>query len=99
MRAVLGFFSSLALGLMVAAILVVGATSVMNAPTRFPMSGTLLDYVSVVIGLGMGLVIAVLGRISWSELPRRVAQFVMHHACRLRLIAWAAVFTAVLIYF
>jgi len=99
MRAVLGFFSSLALGLMIAAILVVGATSVMNAPTGLPMSGTLLDYVSVVTGLGMGLVIAVLGRISWSELPRRVAQFVMHHAYRLRLIAWAAAFTAVLIYF
>jgi hypothetical protein len=99
MRAVLGFFSSLALGLMIAAILVVGAASVMNTPTRVPATGTLLDYVSVVIGLGLGLVIAVLGQISWGELPRRVAQFVMHHAYRLRLLAWAAVFVAVLIYF
>jgi hypothetical protein len=99
MRAVLGFFSSLALGLMIAAILMIGATSVMNTPARPPTSGTLLDYVSVVIGLGMGLVIAVLGRISWAELPRRVAQFVLRHAYRLRLIAWAALFTAVLIYF
>jgi len=99
MRAILSFFSSLALGLMIAAILVVGATNVMNAPTQFPMSGTLLDYVSVVIGLGLGLVIAVLGQISWGELPRRAAHFVLHHAYRLRLIAWAALFTAVLIYF
>ncbi len=99
MRAVLGFFSSLALGLMIAAILVVGATNVMNTPAHVPMSGTLLDYVSVVIGLGLGLVIAVLSRIAWGELPRRAAQFVMHHAYRLRLIAWAALFTAVLIYF
>jgi hypothetical protein len=99
MRVVLGFFSSLALGLMIAAILVIGATSVMHTPTRFPASGTLFDYVSVVIGLGLGLVIALIGQISWSELPRRVAQFVLHHAARLRLIAWAVLFTAVLIYF
>ena len=99
MRTVLGFFSSLALGLMIASILVVGATNVMNTPAHAPMSGTLLDYLSVIIGLGLGLVIAILGRISWSELPRRAAQFVMHHAYRLRLIAWAALFTAVLIYF
>jgi len=100
MRAVLGFFSSLALGLMIAAILVIGATSVMNNPTaQSPISGTLLDYVSVVIGLGIGLVIAVVGRISWSELPRRVAHFVLRHASRLRLIAWAAVFVVIIIYF
>ncbi len=99
MRAVLGFFSSLALGLMIAAILVVGATNVMNTQTHVPMSGTLLDYVSVVTGLGLGLVIAVLSQISWGELPRRAARFVMRHAYRLRLIAWAALFTAVLIYF
>jgi hypothetical protein len=99
MRAVLGFFSSLALGLMIAAILVVGATNVMHTPAHVPMSGTLLDYISVVIGLGLGLVIAVLGRIAWSELPRRAAHFVMHHAYRLRLIAWAALFVGILIYF
>jgi hypothetical protein len=99
MRAVLGFLSSLALGLMIAAILVVGATNVMNTPARLPMSGTLLDYVSVVIGLGLGLVIAVIGRISWAELPRRAAQWVVHHAYRLRLFAWAALFVGILVYF
>jgi hypothetical protein len=99
MRAVLGFLSSLALGLMIAAILVVGATNVMNTPTRLPVSGTLLDYASVVIGLGLGLLIAVLGQISWTELPRRAAQWVMHHAYRLRLFAWAALFAGILIYF
>ncbi len=100
MRAVLGFFSSLALGLMIAAILVIAATNVMNTPaTRLPVSGTLLDYVSVVIGLSLGLVIAVLGRIPWTELPRRVAQFVLHHAYRLRLIAWATLFVGILIFY
>ncbi len=100
MRAVLGFFSSLALGLMIAAIIVISATSAMNDPTmRLPVSGTLLDYVSVVVGLGIGLVIAVLSQISWAELPGRAAQFIAHHAYRLRLMAWAALFTAIIIYF
>jgi hypothetical protein len=100
MRAVLSFLSSLALGLMIAAILVIGATSVMNHPPgQEAGSGTLLDYVSVVIGLGIGLVIAMLGRISWSQLPGRVAHFVARHAHRLRHIAWAALFVGILIYF
>jgi hypothetical protein len=99
MRAVLGFFSSLALGLMIAAILVVGATSVMNTPAPLHATGTLLDYVSVIIGLGLGLVIAVLGQISWLELPRRFAHFVLRHAYRLRLIAWATLFVGILIFY
>ena len=71
MRAVLSFFSMLALGLMIAAIVIIGATGGVSGPARLPMSGPYLDYVSVVIGLGVGLVIAVLGQISWSELPHR----------------------------
>ncbi len=99
MRAVFGFFSMLALGLMIAAIIVVGATDATNSTIRLPASGVYLDYASVVIGLGMGLVIAILGQISWSELPRRAAQWVISHGRKLRLLAWAGLFVAVLLYF
>jgi len=99
MRAVLGFFSMLALGLMIAAILVVGATGIANGPARLQASGPFLDYVSVVVGLGIGLVIAIFGQISWSELPHRFAQALLPHARRVRLLGWAALFVAVLIYF
>jgi Na+-driven multidrug efflux pump len=99
MRAVLSFFSMLALGLMIAAIVVIGATGGASGPGRLPISGPYLDYVSVVIGLGVGLVIAVLGQISWSELPHRAAQWVLAHGRRLRLLAWGALFVAVLLYF
>jgi hypothetical protein len=99
MRAVLGFFSMLALGLLIAAILVSGATGVMNNQGQMSGSGTLLDYVSVVIGLGMGVVIAVLGQIPWGELPRRAARWIMTYGYRLRLLAWAALFVGVLLYF
>ncbi len=99
MRAVLSFFSMLALGLMIVAVVIFTATGGINGPGRLDSAGPYLDYTSVVAGLGVGLVIAVLGQISWAELPHRVVQWVLAHARRLRLIAWGALFVAVLIYF
>jgi len=99
MRAVFGFFSMLALGLMIAAVIVVGATDTTNGPIRLPVTGVYLDYASVVIGLAMGIVIVVLGQIRWSDLPRRAAQLIAAHWHMLRLFAWAALFVAVLVYF
>jgi len=99
MRAVFGFFSMLALGLMIAAVIVVGATDTTNGPIRLPVTGVYLDYASVVIGLTMGIVIVVLGQIRWSDLPRRAAQLIAAHWRMLRLFAWAALFVAVLVYF
>jgi hypothetical protein len=99
MRAVFGFFSMLALGLMIAAVIVVGATDTTNGPIRLPVTGVYLDYASVVIGLAMGIVIVVLGQIRWSDLPRRAAQLIAAHWRKLRLFAWAALFVAVLVYF
>lgn len=89
----------LALGLMIAAIGVIGATGDGSVSSRLSAPSPYLDYVSVVIGLGVGLVIAVLGQISWSELPHRAAQWIMVHGRRLRLVAWGALFAAVLLYF
>jgi hypothetical protein len=99
MRAVLGFFSMLALGLMIAAIMVVSATGVINNSGRMAEGGAYLDYVSVVIGLGVGLAIAILAQIPWGEIPRRTAQWIVVHAKRLHLMAWATLFVAVLVYF
>jgi hypothetical protein len=99
MRAVFGFFSMLALGLMFAAVIVVAASDATNGPIRLPISGVYLDYASVVIGLALGVVIVVLGQIRWSEFPGRAAQWVASHRRKLRLFAWAALFVAVLVYF
>jgi len=101
MRSVLGFFSMLALGLMIAAILVVAPPGVVSNPGRFDGVGANVefDYMSVVTGLGIGLAIAVLGQISWARAARSVALWVMGQARRIWLIGWAAAFVAVLIYF
>ena len=99
MRAVFGFFSMLTLGLMLAAVIVVGATETSNGPIRLPVSGVYLDYASVVIGLTLGVVIVVLGQIRWAELPGRAAQWIAAHWRKLRLFAWAALFIVVIAYF
>ena len=99
MRAVFGFFSMLALGLMLGAVIVVGAGDATNGAMRLPVSGVYLDYASVVIGLALGVVIVVLGQIRWSELPGQLAQWIGRHWRKLRLFAWAALFIMVLVYF
>jgi hypothetical protein len=100
MRSVLSFFSMLALGLMIAAVIMVapsgnGATSIAG----FELSGPTLDYRSVVAGLGIGLVIALISQISWREIGRRLGGWLAGQAQRLLLIAWAGLFIAVLFYF
>jgi hypothetical protein len=99
MRAVLSFFSMLALGLMIAAMVMIGVTGGAGTSPRPGLSAPYLDYMSVVIGLGVGLVIAVLAQISWSELPQRLLQWLLINARRLRLLVLAAVCVAIIIYF
>ena len=101
MRSVLSFFSMLALGLMIAAVFMVapsGNGTVTNI-AGFEFGEPTLDYRSVVAGLGIGLLIAVIGQISWRELARRFGGWMGSQARRLWLVGWAAVFVAVLFYF
>ncbi len=99
MRAVFSFFSMLALGLMIAAIIMLGSNGGANAPAKLGATSPLLDYMSVLIGLGAGVVIAMIAFVPWSELPRRLAVALLAHWRRLRLIGLGAVFAAVLFYF
>lgn len=100
MRTVLNFFSMLALGLIIAAVIMVapagtGTTSIAG----IEIGGPALDYRSVVAGLGIGLCIALIAKISWSETARRVGSWSLSQARRLWLIGWAGVFIAILFYF
>ncbi|HEY8246194.1 MAG TPA: hypothetical protein VIG38_02790 [Hyphomicrobium sp.] len=101
MRSVLSFFSMLALGLMIAAVLMVApsGTGTTTNIGGFEIGGPTLDYRSVVAGLGSGLFIAVFAQISWSEVARRSGVWIGSQARRLWLVGWAAVFVAVLFYF
>lgn len=88
----------LALGVMVSAGLMTGITGGVGDIGRLSAPGPLLDYMSVVIGLGIGVVIVVMSQIPWAQLPYRVAHWVVEHARKLKLVAWGAFFVAILVY-
>jgi hypothetical protein len=101
MRSILSFFSMLALGLMIAAVIVVspsgkGTTNVGGFELT---TDPTLDYRSVVAGLGIGLAIALIAHISWADTARRVGSWLGGQARRAFLISLAIVFAAVLYYF
>ena len=97
MRAALGFFWLLTLGLVLAAVLGMAMPDFTRLDGS-PASGLTLDYMSVAAGLGVGLALALLTRISWSQLPSRALQGLLGYARRWSLLGWAVVFAAVLIY-
>jgi hypothetical protein len=68
------------------------------SPDGAPATGLPLDYMSVAAGLGIGLAVALLMRISWSELPSRALQGLLGYARRWSLVGLAVAFAAVLIY-
>ncbi len=89
----------LALGLMIAAVFMVAPPG--TSPSNiggFEVEGPALDYRSVVAGLGIGVLIALISQVSWTDFVRRSGSFLGSQARRLWLLAWAALFLAVLFY-
>lgn len=99
MRTLLNLFSMLALGLMIAAVFMVAPTGPGTGISGFDFEAPSLDYRSVVAGLGLGLFIAVVSQVSWAALARGLGAWLLGQAQRLWLIAWAALFIAVIFYF
>ena len=100
LRAVAGFLSLLALGLILAvacAFVVVGLSS-RGAPVP-ASNGPRLDYVSLCLGLLLGVSIGQLARISWSEMPRRMANWLLVNERNFYRIGWAVILIGVLLYY
>jgi hypothetical protein len=100
MRSVLNFISMLALGLMIAAVILVApsGTTATNVG-GFDVGAPTLDYRSVISGLGIGLVIALISQISWAEAARRARGWTFGQARRVWLIGWAAAFLLIIFYY
>ncbi len=90
MRSVINFFSLLAFGLMGAAGLVVGTPIVNESWSGLATELPTLDYLSVAVGLCLGLSMGVLGQVSWSGVSRRASHWLGWHLRRLALLALAA---------
>lgn len=100
LRSIAGFLSLLAVGLMLAvatAFIVVGL-STRGAPAAPPATPR-LDYVSLCLGLLLGVSIGQLARVTWSEMPRRVANWLLVNERNFYRVGWAAILLAVLLYY
>jgi hypothetical protein len=98
MRFILGFISMLVVGLVAAVGVSVGLTgssSVMGEPG----AGFRLDYPSLLLGLALGLIIATLSWVSWSELPRRFVSWVLFNERYMFRYAAAILCLAVLLFY
>ena len=104
MRSVLSFISFLALGLIVAAVFMSAPGGSTNSADLgrllddFDWHAPALDYRSVVAGLAIGVVVASIAQISWGEVARRVAAWVVSQAHRLLLLSIAAALLGVIIF-
>lgn len=96
MRAMLEFVSILAVGLFAAAVIAVGAASVLPGGLSGVGIGK-LDYASVGVGLIIGALISSISRIGWAEVPRRAAAYMVSKLGTIRLLGWGVVFAGVLL--
>jgi hypothetical protein len=102
MRSMVGFVSLLALGLMVAVALALAGQGLSanwsGLASRQP-GGFRLDYPSLVLGLALGLVMATLARMSWAEMPRRIALWLLANERNFYRMAMAAACVGVLLFY
>lgn len=90
MKSVLNFFSLLAFGLVGAAVLVIGTPVVNKSWSGLVAELPTFDYLSVAVGLCLGLVIGMLAQVSWSDVSQRTSHTLRWHIRRLVLLALAA---------
>ena len=100
MRTVLGFFSMLAVGFLIAAWLAVAGNGPIAQYPNFalhPGQGISLDYPSVLLGLAIGLILPVFARLSWADLPRRAVAWLLNNERNFFRLGMAAVLVGVLV--
>lgn len=95
MRPVIGFLSLLAAGLIIAV-----AFGLVTRPAGCATATTAgLDYMSLTLGLALGLSLAQFERVHWGELPRRIAGWMLLNERNFYRWIWAAILLAVLLYY
>lgn len=97
MKPVLSFVSLLAIGLITASALAL----VISGQTHGPAgeAAPFVDYRSLSIGLIVGLMLSSLARLSWSEMPRRILNWVWANERNIYRAALAAVMIGIIIFY
>lgn len=100
MRQTLQFLGLMACGLLLAGVLMLiaqafGGRGAMSFGGR---SAVGIDYVSFGVGLAMGLVLAEIARLSWSDMPRRAVAWIIANRRSARYCGYACVSLLVLFY-
>jgi hypothetical protein len=100
MKQTLQFLGLMACGLLVAgvAMLLVQAFGGSGAVIPGARSAAGIDYMSFGIGLALGLMMAEVARLSWSDMPRRAIAWVLANRRNAKYCGYACVWIAVLIY-
>lgn len=95
MRQTLQFLGLMACGLLLAGIMMLFGQAFSGGGGR---SAVGIDYVSFGIGLAMGLTLAEIARLSWSDMPRRVIAWIIANSHNVKYCGYACVALVVLIY-
>jgi hypothetical protein len=105
MRQTLQFLALMACGLLLAgvAMLVIQAITGISAASGGNLgfgsrSAAGIDYTSFGVGLAVGLTLAEIARLSWSDLPRRIVAWFIANRHNAKYLAFACASLAVLIY-
>lgn len=95
MRQTLQFLGLMACGLLLAGIMLLLGQAFAGGSGR---SAVGIDYVSFGVGLAMGLTLAEIARLSWSDMPRRAIAWVINNRRNVKYCGYACMWLAVLIY-
>ena len=99
MRQTLQFLGLMACGLLLAGIAVLVFQAIGGGvPRPGARSAAGIDYVSFGIGLALGLTLAEIARLSWSDMPRRAIAWLIDNRRNAKYCAYACLWLAVLIY-
>ncbi|MCC7252774.1 hypothetical protein [Hyphomicrobium sp.] len=102
MRSAIGFLSLLAFGFLAAGVLTVAGS---GTATDFSFDGatgigaTGVHLGSLLIGMVLGIVLSALARVSWAELPRRFAGWLLAYERAFYRLALAGVFVGILLFY
>lgn len=100
MRSLLGFLSLSAVAVLVAGGFMVGAPAICGSssqPGSIAAGG--FDYRALFAGLALGLLLANLARLSWTDLPHQALAWIRANEHNMHRLGWAALLLAVLFFY